>query len=85
MYGDMLPDMPLDETLHITWQEIGLCASGASGPVPFSWVELQAFAQLSGYAISPVEAGCLVDMSRAFCNAIGDNDPLSIPPMERRQ
>jgi hypothetical protein len=78
-----LPKLPIDENLHLIWQEIGLCASGPHGPIPFSWTELDAFARLTGYAITPVEAGCLVDMSRAFCNAINDEDPLSVPPMER--
>jgi len=80
LYGELLPELPVDETLHLTFQQLGYATHG---PVPLSWQEIDAFARVTACDISPLEAACLADMSRAFCNGIGDTDPLSVPPMER--
>lgn len=80
MYGELLPSLPVDETLHLTLQQLGYAVSG---PAPLSWQEIDAFARLTACDISPLEAACLADMSRAFCTGISDSDPLSVPPMER--
>ncbi len=58
---------------------------GYHGAVPFTFNEMQAFASLAHCNLAPVEALCLVDMSRAYCAEIMDNNPLRKSPMEREQ
>ncbi len=54
-----------------------------AGVVPFEWTELAAFSKLTGCDLAPVEAECLMDMSRGYANMIVDTNPLSIAPMDR--
>lgn len=84
MYGETLPDLPLTERLISYWAELGLCGRLFDGiPAPLQWGEMDAFVRLNGYDLSEVEASCLMDMSRAYANAMTDTKPLSIAPMER--
>ena len=75
--------MPPAERLVEVWLALGCAQEGFSGPKPFSWQELSAYAQLTGANLHTAEASCLVDMSRAYCQAVRDENPLSIAPMER--
>jgi len=54
-----------------------------AGAVPFEWGEVEAFNRLTAADLSPCEASCLVDMSRAYCVEVANRDPLRKPPMER--
>lgn len=83
MFGEVLPDLPITERLADLWQALGYAREGMAGAVPFEWREVQAFAQLTQCDISPAEASCLMDMSRAYCVEIGNRNPLSKAPMER--
>lgn len=84
MYGEDYPELLHAERLVNLWLEAGLCGRMSDGsPAPLSWVEIDAFVRLNGYDINQVEAACLMDMSRAYSNAVMDTDPLSIPPMDR--
>jgi hypothetical protein len=84
MYGERLPDIPTWEPVLSYWFELGLCGRGGDGVgLPFSWVEVDAFARMAGHVIEPLEASCLVDMSRAYAKALSDDNPLSIAPMDR--
>lgn len=82
--GTILPTVDPAETLVELWHELGFFRRLGDGtPTAFEWQELAAFAQMSGYAISPIEAHCLMDMSRAYVAGLADTHPFSIPPMER--
>ena len=83
MYGDDLPELPASETVADWWRELGCSGYGMNGAEPFTWQELRAFADVAGYDISPVQARCLMDMSRAYCAEIADKSALRVPPMER--
>lgn len=83
MYGETLPELPPSENVAEWWRELGYARSGMNGVEPYTWQELQAFAAIGGYDISPVEARCLMDMTRAYCVEIADSSPLRKPPMER--
>jgi hypothetical protein len=81
-----LPEMPCTELLHEIWHEIGLAGFGPHGAaVPLTWQEVQAFIATSGRDLIPIEARCLVEMSRAYCNEIANTNPLRISPMERAE
>ena len=83
MFGVRLPDLPDSETLHEHWQELGCAVDSFDGLKPFSWSEIDAYSRLTGADLCPVEAQCLVDMSRAYARLRTDTNPLSIEPMER--
>jgi len=83
LYGEDLPELPASENVADWWRQLGCASCGMDGAEAFTWAELQAFAQVGGYDISPVEARCLMDMSRAYCAEIADTSPLRVPPMER--
>jgi hypothetical protein len=83
MHGERLPEVPFAERLVDYWRELGFAMFGGSGPMPFTWQEVAAFASVGGYDISPVEARALVNMSRAYVAAMNDTNPLSIAPMDR--
>ena len=53
------------------------------GVEPFTWSEIEAYDRMTGANLSPVEAHCLMDMSRAYVRGFSDTRPLSIEPMER--
>lgn len=84
MYGEQLPDLAPYETMHEAWQQAGYSASGINGPEPFSWVEIQAFSEVSERNMTKMEMRVLMDMSRAFCRGFADKNPMSIQPMERK-
>ena len=82
--GVALPEIPPSEYMVEIWHHLGFFRIlGDGGRAPFEWHEIAAFAQMAGYAISPIEAHCLIDMSRAFVAGLNDTNPFSIPPMER--
>ena len=53
------------------------------GLEPFAWSEIDAYNRLTGRQLLPVQAQCLMDMSRAYVRGISDTNPLSIEPKER--
>ena len=53
------------------------------GAEPFTWTEIDSYNRATGANLSPVEARCLMDMSRAYVRGLNDTRPLSIEPMER--
>jgi hypothetical protein len=81
--GERLPEIPFSERLVDYWRELGYAMDGPAGPVPFTWGEVAAFASVGGYDIIPVEARVLVNMSRAYVDAMNDTAPLSKAPMDR--
>lgn len=82
--GATLPEVAIAERMVELWQELGFVRRlSDGGAAPFEWQELAAFADLAGYAISPIEAQCLMDMSRAYVAGLNDCNPFSIAPMER--
>jgi hypothetical protein len=83
MFGEVLPDLAASERLAGLWQQLGYAGQSFNGIVPFDWRELQAFAVMTQCDITPLEALCLMDMSRAYCVEIGNRNPLSKAPMER--
>jgi len=84
MYGDDYPELPASESLVDYWRDIGFASPAPmGGAFPISWRDVQAFKEAGGYDISPCEARCLVDMSRAYVQGMLDDHPLSIAPMER--
>ncbi len=85
MFGERFPELPLTERLVSYWAELGLCGRMFDGsPSPLMWGEIDAFARLNSYDLTQVEASCLMDMSRAYANAMADTNPLSIAPMDRQ-
>ena len=85
LYGETLPELPVSECLPDVWRDLGYAMPGANGAVPFTFGELQAFTGLTDCNLGPVEALCLVDMSRAYCVEIMERSPLRKSPMERDQ
>lgn len=78
-----LPELPVGETLHYHWQEMGLCGSGGAGPVPLPWTEIDAYARLTGSRF-PSEAWKTIRlMSERFVECLQDRHPLSMEPMDR--
>jgi hypothetical protein len=83
LFGEVLPELPSTERLADLWQQLGCAQDSINGAIPLDWRELQAFADLSQCDITPCEAACLIDMSRAYCVEIGNRNPLRKSPMER--
>lgn len=83
MYGVSLPLLPSSEAVADWWRDLGYAGLGANGAEPLTWQEVQAFAVIGGYDISPLQARCLIDMSRAYCVEIAERGALRVPPMER--
>ncbi|MEW4469002.1 hypothetical protein AB1K62_14340 [Parasphingorhabdus sp. JC815] len=83
LYGERLPELAPTERLADIWRQIGYARDGMAGVVPFDWTELAAFSKLTECDLAPVEAECLMDMSRGYANMIVDTNPLSIAPMDR--
>ncbi len=84
MFGVRLPELAITETLPEIWRDLGYAkTSGMGGLEPLSWLEIDAFARVTGQDLSGVEGQCLMDMSRAYVASISDTRPLSIEPMER--
>lgn len=83
MYGVTLPELPPAERLGDIWLDMGCASGGSWGVSPLSWQEISAYSGLTGTELAPLEAQCLVDMSRAYVQAVNDTNPLSIAPMER--
>lgn len=55
-----------------------------NGPVPIEWIDLHAYAQLSGAISEPWEAKALIAMSRHYLRGLTEGqDIMSIPPDER--
>ena len=75
LYGEEIPDLPASARLVDVWRELG--------PGKQDWIEIDAFIRASGRSLVPVEAICLVEMSRAFSSEIGERSPFRIAPMER--
>ena len=46
--------------------ELNYCSSGANGPSPLSWSEIQAWIELTGKIIEPWLAMILMNSSRAY-------------------
>jgi hypothetical protein len=65
------------------WRDLGYARDSMTGVVPYEWREVQAYAALTEQNLSPGEASCLVDMSRAYCLEIVNGNPLRKSPMER--
>jgi hypothetical protein len=80
-----LPELPATETAHLVWAELGHCLPGQHGPVPLSWAEIQAFAQMTQADRSPEFWRTIHAMSLAYVGALTDRNPLSIMPMERNR
>ena len=53
-------------------------------PRGFTWAEILAFSQISPYDLGYVELLLLRDMSMICAKYVTDDDPLSIPPVERQ-
>jgi hypothetical protein len=85
LYGESLPVLAAGERLADVWRELGYAKSGPHGAVPFDFTEVEAFNRLTNCNLAPVEALCLVDMSRVYCTEVMDNNPLRKSPMEREQ
>jgi hypothetical protein len=83
LYGESLPEMPVSERLQDIWRELGYAMPGPHGAVPFTYGEIAAFNGLADCNLAPVEAMCLVDMSRAYCVEIVEQSPLRKAPLER--
>lgn len=82
IFGAQLPELPCSELLQDTWQELGLAGFGPNGAVPLTWAEVQSFIAATGCYLRPVEARCLIEMSRAYCVEVSNTNPLRISPME---
>jgi len=85
MYGETLPELPASERLQDVWRDLGHAMPGPHGAVPFTYGEIAAFDKLAHCNLAPVEALCLVDMSRAYCVEIVERSPLRKAPMEREE
>lgn len=79
-----LPDIPAAEAMPDHWRGLGYARSLETGGLgAFEWQEIDAYVRLTGNRLTPVEAHCLMDMSRAYVAGISDTNPLSIEPKER--
>jgi hypothetical protein len=85
LFGEVLPEIGLGERLTEVWRELGYAKSGSHGAVPFDFAEVDAFNRLTDCNLSPHEAMCLIDMSRAYCVEVAERNPLRVAPMEREQ
>lgn len=83
LYGEELPDLPASEILADAWRQLGCAGRSFNGPVPFEWREVAAFSEMTGAALTPIEAECLVDMSRVYCTELANTSALRKAPMER--
>lgn len=67
------------------WENMGYArALPMGGCAGFEWQEVTAYIAATHSDLSPIEAKTLVDMSRAYAEAVADKNPLSIAPMERK-
>ena len=86
MYEARYPEAPDGETLPDLLAEAGWVSHHPSGSVkPLEWVEMQAFAAMTGVSLHPFFWRLLREMSAAYVSGLTDDNPLSIPPMERPQ
>lgn len=82
--GVGLPEIPPDDEVCELWQRSGMSSNGGlSGPSPLTWLEIDAFARLRGVSYHAIIWDTLRDMSVAYVEALGDKNPLSIPPEHR--
>ena len=68
MPEDLVP-LPCPESLTYLWNWwAGLAArrGGGFGPRPISWQDLEAWARLTGIALSPFELEVLSDLEQAY-------------------
>ena len=82
-HGLELPELPCSERLADIWECMGRARAGGYGAVPFDFSDIDAFNRVTDCNLSPDEALCLVDMSRAYCVEAQDKNPLRKAPMER--
>lgn len=58
---------------------MGLCSYSGMGMTPFTWVDVDAFCNVSGYRLSGWQAEQVVLMSRAYCRMAHEARKLSCP------
>ena len=67
----MLPPVPAELRYLLDWlMDAGPALPGMSGPVPLTWVELQAWATLTGVPLRPWEAQTLRRLSSEYASTL---------------
>jgi hypothetical protein len=61
----VLPPITKGNPLWLAFQEIGLVSAGASGPIPLTWTEIQAYSNTC-FSLTAQEAAGLRHMSVAY-------------------
>lgn len=62
------PDLPAPIAYVLEWfDEVGPCLSSGMGPVPLTFAEIGAWADLRRIALAPWEAQALRLLSEVFC------------------
>jgi hypothetical protein len=65
---------------------LGLAREGFHGASPVSYLEMQAWMQMSGLELTVWEAQTLREMSQAYCDALhGGRDKASFPPWDEQE
>jgi len=72
----------IDELSYILdWTgEAGLYENGANGPMPLSWTEIKAWAELMGMLVAPWEAALIRELSTAYCSQYHKSSSPTEPP-----
>ncbi len=81
VFGWTVPDLHPDERLHEVWQELGEARDGQ----PLPWLEMQAYAEMTGETLDAEEWRILREMSAAYCGQLRNMSPFEKSPMERAE
>lgn len=75
-----MPDAGIADYLLQELFLIGICSSGANGPVPLTWSELKSYTELASVEFDPWECETLIELSRAYVSGLLAARDANMPP-----
>ena len=75
-----MPDAGNADHLLGHLMQVGICSSGANGPVPLSWSELKSYIELSGAELDNWECETVIELSRAYVSTLAAARQPDMPP-----
>ena len=76
----LFPDIGYAAYLISYWRDIGICNSGAMGPVPLTCHDLNAWQTGVGVELEAWEFSTILDLSRAYLAQARESEKLECPP-----
>ncbi len=80
-YPINMPDLLGFDRMPMHLDEFGPAAQGAAGIVPVSFLELQAWSEMTGNGLNTWESSMLILMSKQYCyQSYNSDNPMATPP-----